>query len=75
MSLLKLKWSLEVSLGKIKRGNREIIVESKFGDIKKYLVKKHCVAVPTETVYGLEAEEDLQLEKLFQDVSLVLLLN
>ena len=28
-----------VSLGKIKRGNREIIVESKFGDIKKYLVK------------------------------------
>ena len=28
-----------VSFGKIKRGNREIIVESKFGDIKKYLVK------------------------------------
>ena len=28
-----------VSLGKIKRGNREIIVESKFGDIKRYLVK------------------------------------
>ena len=28
-----------VSYGKIKRGNREIIVESKFGDIKKYLVK------------------------------------
>ena len=26
-----------VSFGKIKRGNREIIVESKFGDIKKYL--------------------------------------
>ena len=25
--------------GKIKRGNREIIVESKYGDIKKYLVK------------------------------------
>ena len=28
-----------VSFGNIKRGNREIIVESKFGDIKKYLVK------------------------------------
>ena len=28
-----------VSFGKIKRGNREIIVESKFGNIKKYLVK------------------------------------
>lgn len=28
-----------VSFGKIKRGNREIIVESKFGDRKKYLVK------------------------------------
>ena len=28
-----------VSFGKIKRGNREIIVESKYGDLKKYLVK------------------------------------
>jgi len=28
-----------VSFGKIKRGNREIIVEPKFGDQKKYLVK------------------------------------
>ena len=28
-----------ISFGKIKRGNREIIVESKFGDVKKYLVK------------------------------------
>ncbi|WP_298519329.1 DNA-directed RNA polymerase subunit beta' [uncultured Kordia sp.] len=28
-----------VSFGKIKRGNREIIVESKFGDVRKYLVK------------------------------------
>ena len=28
-----------VSFGKIKRGNREIVVESKFGDLKKYLVK------------------------------------
>ncbi len=28
----------EVSLGKIKRGNREIIVTTKFGDVKKYMV-------------------------------------
>ena len=28
-----------VSFGKIKRGNREIIIESKIGEIKKYLVK------------------------------------
>lgn len=28
-----------ISFGKIKRGNREIIVESRQGDIKKYLVK------------------------------------
>ncbi len=28
-----------VSFGKIKRGNREIIVESRIGEIKKYLVK------------------------------------
>jgi DNA-directed RNA polymerase subunit beta' len=28
-----------VSFGKIKRGNREIIIESKLGDIRKYLVK------------------------------------
>ncbi|MGM0619596.1 MAG: DNA-directed RNA polymerase subunit beta' [Bacteroidota bacterium] len=28
----------EVSLGKIKRGNREIIITSKGGDVKKYLV-------------------------------------
>ncbi|MBL4663907.1 MAG: DNA-directed RNA polymerase subunit beta', partial [Flavobacteriaceae bacterium] len=28
-----------VSFGKIKRGNREIIVESKLGEIRKYLVK------------------------------------
>ena len=28
-----------VSFGKIKRGNREIVVESKTGDIRKYLVK------------------------------------
>jgi hypothetical protein len=28
-----------VTFGKIKRGNREIIIESKFGEMKKYLVK------------------------------------
>jgi len=28
-----------VSFGKIKRGNREIIIESRFGEVKKYLVK------------------------------------
>ena len=28
-----------ISFGKIKRGNREIIVESKVGEVKKYLVK------------------------------------
>ena len=28
-----------VSFGKIKRGNREIIIKSKFDDVKKYLVK------------------------------------
>jgi DNA-directed RNA polymerase subunit beta' len=28
-----------VSFGKVKRGNREIIIESKFGEVKKYLVK------------------------------------
>ena len=28
-----------VSFGKIKRGNREIVIESKTGDIRKYLVK------------------------------------
>ncbi|MDX1701485.1 MAG: DNA-directed RNA polymerase subunit beta', partial [Melioribacteraceae bacterium] len=28
-----------ISFGKIKRGNREIIIESKLGEVKKYLVK------------------------------------
>ena len=28
-----------VTFGKVKRGNREIIIESKFGEVKKYLVK------------------------------------
>ena len=28
-----------VTFGKVKRGNRELSIESKFGDVKKYLVK------------------------------------
>src|SRR6478609_6977146 len=28
-----------VSFGKIKRGNREVVIESRFGEVKKYLVK------------------------------------
>lgn len=28
----------EISFGKIKRGNREIVVTSKMGDVKRYLV-------------------------------------
>ncbi|MGV8946784.1 MAG: DNA-directed RNA polymerase subunit beta' [Lutibacter sp.] len=28
-----------ISFGKIKRGNREIVVESKLGDVKRYLIK------------------------------------
>lgn len=28
----------EVSFGKIKRGNREIVITSKLGDVKRYLV-------------------------------------
>jgi DNA-directed RNA polymerase subunit beta' len=31
----------EVTMGKVKRGNREIIVTSKTGDQKKYLVQEH----------------------------------
>jgi len=40
-----------VSFGKIKRGNREIIVESKFGDIKKYLVKLSSQILVQENDY------------------------
>ncbi|MFZ6052733.1 DNA-directed RNA polymerase subunit beta' [Halocola ammonii] len=41
-----------VSYGKIKRGNREIIVESKFGDKKKYLVSlsKHILVQENDFV-------------------------
>ena len=40
-----------VSFGKIKRGNREIIVESKLGDIRKYLVKLSNQIVVQENDY------------------------
>ena len=40
-----------VSFGKIKRGNREIIVESKFGDIRKYLVKLSSQILVQENDY------------------------
>ena len=41
-----------VSLGKIKRGNREIIITSKNGDIKKYLIKlsKHILVQENDFV-------------------------
>ena len=40
-----------VSFGKIKRGNREIIVESKLGDLKKYLVKLSSQILVQENDY------------------------
>ena len=40
-----------VSFGKIKRGNREIIVESKLGEIKKYLVKLSSQILVQENDY------------------------
>ncbi|MCK5825176.1 MAG: DNA-directed RNA polymerase subunit beta', partial [Ichthyobacteriaceae bacterium] len=40
-----------VSYGKIKRGNREIIIESKTGDIKKYLVKLSTQILVQENDY------------------------
>ena len=41
-----------VSFGKIKRGNREVIIESKTGEIKKYLVSltKHILAQENDFV-------------------------
>ena len=41
-----------VSFGKIKRGNREIIVESKLGEVKKYLVKLSNQILVQENRYG-----------------------
>ncbi|NGX85212.1 DNA-directed RNA polymerase subunit beta' [Aequorivita sp. KMM 9714] len=40
-----------VSFGKIKRGNREIIVESKLGEMKKYLVKLSSQILVQENDY------------------------
>ena len=40
-----------VSFGKIKRGNREIIIESKAGEIKKYLVKLSSQILVQENDY------------------------
>ena len=40
-----------VSFGKIKRGNREIIIESKVGEIKKYLVKLSSQILVQENDY------------------------
>ena len=40
-----------VSFGKIKRGNREIIVESKLGEVKKYLVKLSSQILVQENDY------------------------
>ncbi|WP_339917659.1 DNA-directed RNA polymerase subunit beta' [Yeosuana marina] len=40
-----------VSFGKIKRGNREIVVESKLGEVKKYLVKLSSQILVQENDY------------------------
>ncbi|MBJ7881471.1 DNA-directed RNA polymerase subunit beta' [Gelidibacter salicanalis] len=40
-----------VSFGKIKRGNREIVIESKLGEIKKYLVKLSSQILVQENDY------------------------
>ena len=43
-------------------------IQSNIKKAKKYLVKKHCVAVPTETVYGLagNAYSDISVKKIFK---------
>ena len=42
--------------------------QSNIKKAKKYLDKNHCVAVPTETVYGLagNAYSDLSVKKIFR---------
>ena len=42
--------------------------QSNIKKVKKYLDKNHCVAVPTETVYGLagNAYSDLSVKKIFK---------
>ena len=43
-------------------------IQSNIKKAKKYLIKKHCVAVPTETVYGLagNAYSDISVKKIFK---------
>tara|TARA_B100001175_G_C19412762_1_gene592015 strand:+ start:16 stop:948 length:933 start_codon:yes stop_codon:yes gene_type:complete len=43
-------------------------IQSNIKKAKKYLEKNHCVAVPTETVYGLAANaySDLSVKKIFR---------
>ena len=43
-----------VSFGKIKRGNREVLVTSKAGDVKTYLIKlsKHILVQENDYVKG-----------------------
>ena len=43
-------------------------IQSNIKKAKKYLDKNHCVAVPTETVYGLagNAYSDLSIKKIFK---------
>ena len=42
-------------------------IQSNIKKAKKYLDKSHCVAVPTETVYGLagNAYSDVAVKKIF----------
>ena len=43
-------------------------IQSNLKKAKKYLDKNHCVAIPTETVYGLagNAYSDLSVKKIFR---------
>ena len=43
-------------------------IQSNIKKAKKYLDNNHCVAVPTETVYGLagNAYSDLSVKKIFR---------
>jgi L-threonylcarbamoyladenylate synthase len=45
-----------------------ISIQSNIKKAKKYLDKKHCIAVPTETVYGLAANaySDLSVKRIFK---------
>jgi DNA-directed RNA polymerase subunit beta' len=57
-----------VSFGKIKRGNREIIIESKFGDIRNYLVKLSSQILVQENDFvraGVPLSDEQLLQKIF----------